>query len=162
MLIASLANVSGAGFNRGAVEVDFDATVLAQIVLFVVLLLVLKPLLFDPMLKLFEEREKRIDGAKLEARKMDLDSVGAQSKYEAAMHKARAAASVEREALRQEGVKTETEILGKVRDVTAARVEEGRKNVATQVASARETLKRDADSLARDVATRVLGREVQG
>ncbi|MFO0677128.1 MAG: H(+)-transporting ATPase [Polyangiaceae bacterium] len=162
MLIASLANVSGAGFHRGAVDVDFDATVIAQVVLFVVLLLVLKPLLFDPMLKLFEEREKRIDGAKLEARKMDLDSVGAQTKYDEAMQKARAAAGVEREKLRQEGVKAEAEILGKVRDTTTARVEEGRKNVAAQVATARDALKRDAESMARDVATRILGREVQG
>ena len=46
--------------NEGAVNVDFDLTVVGQIVLFVTLMLVLKPWLFDPMLKLFEEREKRV------------------------------------------------------------------------------------------------------
>ena len=40
-------------------------------VLFTALAVMLKPLLFDPMLKLFDEREKRIEGAKLEARKTD-------------------------------------------------------------------------------------------
>ena len=40
-----------------AVEVDFDATALVMVGIFIVLWLVLKPLLFDPMLKLFEERD---------------------------------------------------------------------------------------------------------
>ena len=40
-------------------------------------------MLFDPMLKLFEEREKRIDGAKVQARHIDEKSAGALTKYEA-------------------------------------------------------------------------------
>ena len=35
---------------------DFDKTVLYQMLLFVVLMVVLKPLLFDPMLKIFALR----------------------------------------------------------------------------------------------------------
>src|SRR5689334_21072842 len=109
--------------TRGAVEVDLDLTVLGQMALFVVLMLVLKPLLFDPMLKLFEEREKRIDGAKLEAREMDKQSAGALSKYETAMAKARGEANVERDKLRAEGAKVEHEILSRVRAESAKTLE---------------------------------------
>ena len=77
--------------SGGGVVVDLDVTVVGQVVLFLILLVVLKPLLFEPMLKLFEERENRIEGAKLQARKMDEASAGALSKYEAEMHKARTA-----------------------------------------------------------------------
>src|SRR6266568_1351766 len=66
----------------GGVEVDFDLTVVGQIVLFLFLFIVLKPMLFDPMLHLFEERERRIDGAKLLARKIDEKSAGALTTYE--------------------------------------------------------------------------------
>ena len=93
------------------VEVSFDLTALIMVGLFIVLMLVLKPLLFDPMLKLFEEREKRILGAKLQARKLDEESAGALTKYESEMQHARSAGIGERDKLRAEGVKTENEIL---------------------------------------------------
>jgi len=146
--------------SGGAVVVDFDATVLGQIVVFVALLLVLKPLLFDPMLKLFEEREKRIHGAKLNARKLDEASAGALAKYEAAMQKARAAGSAERDKLRAEGARHENEILGQVRAATGKLLEEGRKKREGEVASVRAALRREAGTIAKDLASRVLGREV--
>jgi len=147
--------------GAGGVEVDFALGPIAiQIGLFVVLWLVLKPTLFDPMLKLFEEREKRIEGAITDVRKMDEASAGALTKYEAAMAKARAAASGERELLRAEGIKAENEILGKVRASTTKALEEGRGKMAEEVTAARAKLKTDATQLARDLAGRVLGREV--
>jgi len=96
MLLASL----DAGLLAAApqaISVDFDATFLVQFVLFAGLTLVLKPLLFDPMLKLFEERERRIDGAKMQARKIDEKSASALTKYETEMAKARATANAERD-----------------------------------------------------------------
>src|SRR5271154_5099046 len=107
--LASVLSTSSAA--EGGVEVDFDFTVLFMVGLFLVLWLVLKPLLFDPMLKLFEERERRIDGAKLLARKIDQKSVGALAEYEAGMAKGRAEANAEREKIRAEGLKKEAEIL---------------------------------------------------
>jgi len=59
-------------------------------------------MLFDPMLKLFAEREKRIDGAKLEARKIDEKSGEALTKYDTEMGKARALANLERDKIRAE------------------------------------------------------------
>jgi F-type H+-transporting ATPase subunit b len=144
-----------------AVVVDFDATVLGQIVLFVVLLLILKPVLFDPMLKLFEEREKRILGAKLQARKLDEGAVGALTKYESSMQQARTAGNAERDKLRAEGTKTENEILAKVRATTTQTLDDGRKRLAEELLSVRASLKADAKGLAKELAGRVLGRQVQ-
>lgn len=144
----------------GGVEVDFDPTLLGQVALFILLLLVLKPLLFDPMLKLFEERERRIDGAKVLARKIDEKSAGALAKYEQEMQKARAAANLEREKLRAEGLKTENEILARVRATTAKVLEDGRKRMQAEAASARDALRNEAATTARELAARVLGREV--
>ena len=144
------------------VEVDVDLTVLGTIGLFLVLFVGLKPLLFDPMLKLFEERERRTLGAKKDAREMDKKSAGAQAKYEAEMQKARGAANAERDKLRAEGQKTETEILAKVRASTSQTLEEGRKKAADELAKARAQLKTDAAVLAKELAARVLGREVSG
>ena len=145
----------------GGVDVDFAlAPIAIQMGLFVLLWLILKPALFDPMVKLFEEREKRIDGAKKLARQTDEASAGALSKYEAEMAKARAAANVERDKLRAEGVRAENEILGKVRAETAKTLEDGRGRINQEMGAARAQLRRDVQALAKDLAGRVLGREV--
>ncbi|HLK38310.1 MAG TPA: ATP synthase F0 subunit B [Polyangiaceae bacterium] len=158
MLLASIdAGVSA----PQAISVDFDATFLVQVVLFVALTVVLKPTLFDPMLKLFEERERRTDGARAQARKVDEKSGTALAKYEGEMAKARTAANAERDRIRGEGVKREQEILAGVRTATAKAIEDGKRAAHAEAERARTALKSESTSLARDLAGRVLGREVQ-
>jgi len=160
MLLASLDDGLLAAAPQ-AISVDFDATFLVQFVLFAGLTLVLKPLLFDPMLKLFEERERRIDGAKMEARKIDEKSASALTKYETEMAKARATANAERDKMRAEAVRKEQEILASVRTAAAHTLDEGKKAALSEAERVRATLKAQSGGLARDLAGRVLGREVQ-
>lgn len=152
--------VDGLSSSESAVTVDLDASLLVQIGIFIVLLVVLKPLLFEPMLKLFEEREKRTEGTKREAAKEDERSAKALSKYEAALAKAREAGAAERDALRAEGQRKEAEILAKIRAQTAATIDQGRAKIAAEAKAAREQLGVDVSQLGRSIATRVLGREV--
>src|SRR6476469_9830901 len=81
--------------SEAAVNVDVDATLFVQLLMFVVLLLVLKPLLFDPMMKLFEEREKRIEGTRHKASKEDERSAKALAEYEKVLAVAREAGAAE-------------------------------------------------------------------
>jgi F-type H+-transporting ATPase subunit b len=147
-------------FAEGAVTVDLDASLLVQLGLFVVLLLVLKPALFDPMMKLFEEREKRIEGTRHAATKEDEKSAKAHSKALAIVAKGRDAGALERDTLRAEGVKREAELMSQVRAEVAATMERGRADIGTEAHAARQQLRTDARGLARDMASRVLGREV--
>ena len=144
-----------------AINVDVDLTFLVQLVLFVGLTLILKPILFDPMLKLFEEREKRIEGAKVQARHIDEKSASALAKYESEMGKARSTANAERDKLRAEGVKQEQEILATVRAATAKTLDEGRRAAQVEAEKVRTVLRSESAGMARDLASRVLGREVQ-
>jgi F-type H+-transporting ATPase subunit b len=157
MLLASILTAAA----PQAITVDVDATFLVALVLFVGLTLILKPVLFDPMLKLFEEREKRIDGAKLQARRIDEKSVGALTKYENEMALARAAGNKERETIRADGVKREQEILAAVRAAAAKTLDEGKQAAKAEANRVRTDLQTDATSMAQDLASRVLGREVQ-
>jgi len=162
LLSADLADASVLAVPKGGVTVDVDLTFLWPIGIFLVLILVLKPVLFDPMLRLFEERERRIEGAKLSARKLDLASAEALTTYETAMKKARSAGNADREAQRADGLRTESEIVGKVREVTTESVNAGRKTLQVEAETARAALKADAGALAGAMASRVLGREVRG
>src|SRR5580692_9959869 len=155
MALALVTHSVMAGSGGGGVVVDLDVTVVGQVVLFLVLLVVLKPLLFEPMLKLFEE------GEKVQARRMDEASAGALSKYEAEMQRARAVGNAERDKLRAQGTKEENEILGKVRESTAATLDAGRKRLATEVGEVRRALRAESTGIGRELAARVLGHEVE-
>lgn len=145
---------------EGGVTVDLDASFIVQIALFVVLLLILKPLLFDPMMRLFEEREERIDRTIEKARKTDEASAKALAKYEAILAKAREAGSAERDQLRAQGSKKEAELSAQVRSQTATTLDQGRTAIAAEASAARAQLQTEAVQLGRAMASRVLGREV--
>jgi F-type H+-transporting ATPase subunit b len=157
----SLLGVSTSVFSsEGPVTVDFDLTVVVQLGLFLVLLVILKPALFDPMLRLFEEREKRIEGTRDEARKENERSAKAKNKAMAIVAKGREAGALERDALRAEGMKREAELMSVVRAESTATLERGRADIGTEAKAARDQLRTDARALGRDMASRVLGREV--
>jgi F-type H+-transporting ATPase subunit b len=156
-LLSLVSHSSGGG---GAIDLDLDLTVFVQVAIFIVMLLVLKPLLFDPMLKLFEQREEQIEGARAKSLKLDRESADAQSRYDAAMQKARIAAGAERDKLRAEGVKQENEILAKARAEAASVMDAGRAKVNAERHTASEALKMGSKELGRELAARVLGREI--
>jgi F-type H+-transporting ATPase subunit b len=157
----SLLGVSTSVFSsEGPVTVDFDLTVLVQLGLFLVLLVILKPALFDPMMRLFEEREKRIEGTRDAARKENEKSAKAKSKAMAIVAKGREAGALERDALRAEGMKREAELMSVVRAESAATLDKGRADIGNEAKAARDQLRTDARALGRDMASRVLGREV--
>jgi F-type H+-transporting ATPase subunit b len=165
----SLLNVStslnaselGAALSEGGgVNVDLDASLLVQIGLFVVLLVILKPLLFDPMLKLFDEREKQTDGIRAKARKLDKKSAEDLAKYENILAKAREEGAAERDSIRAEGTRKEAEMMARVRATIAQTIEQGRATTASEAKTARAALGNEAQALGRAIATRIVGREV--
>lgn len=149
------------GAVSGGVVVDLDLTFAAQIVMFFLLFLLLRPLLFDPMIKLFEEREKRTGGAKDDARALYAEADAKMAKYEEEVLVVKRAAGEERDRIRQEGLRREQAILGKVRAETNAMIEEGRAKIAAERERLQAELGGQSQQLARDIAGRVLGREVQ-
>ena len=147
-------------FSEGGVNLDFDLTFLVHLVAFAVLVMILKPLLFDPLMKVFEERERRTEGAKLLARKMDEKAGELLQRYEAELEQVRRIAAEERERLRAEGAKLEAQILAEGRAEVAKLVEQGRAKMETDRKVLRGELSTRAADIARDIAARVLGREV--
>lgn len=145
----------------GGVVVDLDLTFVGQLLMFFLLFLLLKPMLFDPMIKLFDEREKRIGGAKDEAKQLYADADAKMAKYDEEVAVVKQKASEERDKIRAEGQRKEQQILGKVREETNKMVDEGRARITKERETLRAELGTVSRDLARDIASRVLGREVQ-
>ncbi len=143
-----------------AVTVDFDKSVFVMMALFALLIVVLKPILLDPMLRVFALREERTDGAKAEARAMQERAAEILSNYEAEVAKVRAEATAERDALRKETARVEAEILAEAREAAEAISREGRERIATEIANLSRDLDARAEGLAKEIGSRVLGREL--
>lgn len=147
-------------FASGDIVVDFDLSFLAQCLLFTFFVVLLKPLIFDPLMKVFEEREKRTDGAKKEAQEMDKQAAELRARYEVERDKVAREAAREREELRAETARLEAQIMAEARAESARILEAGKAKIALEVDALRQELDRQTPALAAEIASRVLGREV--
>jgi F-type H+-transporting ATPase subunit b len=144
----------------GGVPLDFDRTVLLQIVVFTILIVVLKPLLFDPVLKVFSLREERTEGAKATARELQEKAGELLQRYEKELQRVQQVAADERDVLRSETSKLEAEILREARDATTRIVEEGRRKIETEVNAIRIAVGAESEKVAQMIVERVIGQGV--
>jgi F-type H+-transporting ATPase subunit b len=156
----STASLLAGSARGGGVNLDFDMTFLLQMVIFAVFVMVMKPLLFDPLMKLFEERERRTEGARVLARRMDERAGELLRRYESELDQVRRAATEERDKIRAEAQKLEAQILAEARADAAKIVDEGKKKLEAERQAIRGELRSRAAEIARDIASRVLGREI--
>ena len=141
----------------GGVPLDFDRSVLLQVVLFTVLILVLKPLLFDPVLKVFALREERTEGARATARELQEKAGELLQRYEKELERVQQVAADERERLRSETSKLEAQILNEARDATTRIVEDGRRKIEAEVNSIRVQVGAESERVAQMIVEKVVG-----
>lgn len=154
-LLASAASA----LASGGVTIDFDRTVWIQMALFTALILILTPTLFRPLLRLFDERERRTEGARGEARAMQERAAQVLAKYEAELEKVQRVAAEERERVRAETLKLESSILEEAQKATARIVEEGRQRIATEVTRLKAQLDGRSQDLGEAIVSRTIGRK---
>jgi F-type H+-transporting ATPase subunit b len=143
------------------VNVDFDMSFLAQLALFGLFVVLIKPILLDPLMKLFEEREKRTDGARASARKMDERAAEILKRFEQEIELVRREAAVERETLRAETAKLEARIMDQAKADAQRILETGRARITSEMATLKTELEAARPALAEQIATKLLGREVR-
>jgi F-type H+-transporting ATPase subunit b len=144
----------------GGSIIDLDGTFFVQLAIFFIAFLVLRSLVFKPMMNLFEAREEAIDGARQEARRMEREADDKGTTFEDAMRKVRVEAGEERDRLRAEGLRLERTILDKVRKETGETLANAERKMATEAEKIRSEMKTTAPALAKQIASRLLGREV--
>ena len=141
-------------------NIDFDLSFVFQMVLFSALIVILKPLLFTPVLRVFEEREKVTEGARAEARRMQEEAGELLRRYEHELSRVNEVARQEREQARTQTARLEADMMNKARDTANAIVDEGRKRLDAERRSIEFELGRESERLARVMAETVLGRSL--
>ena len=131
---------------------------LQLVVLFVVIVFPLNSLIFQPLLKTLEQRGEKIEGARSRASAITKQADEVLGRYEMAVGAARREAEgVRRSAL--ESARTEqTRISADARSAAEREVAHARAGVAGALETARSALRSETERLAREVASKVLGR----
>jgi F-type H+-transporting ATPase subunit b len=139
---------------------DIDGTLLIYLGVFLFLFLFLRHFVFKPMMALFDEREKAIDGAREEARALVREAEDKLVAFETEMAKVRTEAGAERDRLRAEGTRLERSLTEKVRTESDQLVRDAEARMADEAQKIRAQIASASPELARQIAEKLLGREV--
>jgi F-type H+-transporting ATPase subunit b len=140
--------------------IKLDWTLFLQFVNFMVLMAVLNVLLFKPLRAALQARREAIEASRAKVQDID-EQVQAQiARYEAQLQEARQQGALERASLRKAGQQEETRILGEANRTAAEKLQKIKEQIQDEASAARQALRDETDSLAREIAGKVLGRTV--
>jgi F-type H+-transporting ATPase subunit b len=140
--------------------IDLDWTVLIQFALFGVLFVTANHWLFQPYLRLRERRKLGIEGARSEAERMTAQADAKLADYEKQLAGARSRANDEGRKVRAEGIVHEKAVTERARAEAQKAIDEATARMRTETEAARLQLLPQASTLARKIASKLLGREV--
>jgi len=140
--------------------ISLDISILYQVILFVVLWLILKRLLFQPYLKLLQERERKTSGAELDSSELEHEAARLRAQYEETIAQARTAGYAAKEEILQRARSEREKVIAAARAEAAQILDRVRREIATAVAEERRIATAEAAALAREMASKALGRKV--
>ena len=140
--------------------IDIDGTAFIQFGLFLVLLFITNKLMFQPYLALRERRKAGIDGARAEAERMTASADAKLADYEKQLAVARNRANEEARKVRSEAVGHEREVTDAARATAQKAIDEAHAKMRSETDAARAQLMPQAEAIAKQIAKKLLGREV--
>ncbi len=138
--------------------VDIDATIFIQGGIFLALVFVLKPVLFNPWLEAQAKRLTSIDGAFAKAKSLRAEADELSADYDAKLAAARDEALTMRSHMRRDEETAQAKTLAEARNKASKELDDNRARLASQAEEAREALGGKVDELANSITEKVLGR----
>jgi F-type H+-transporting ATPase subunit b len=137
-----------------------DKIVIFQIVIFVAAIFILNSLLFKPLFQLVDKREQLTTGAIKEANELRqrIDQIIVE--YNAKLDEARSQASEERNKIRNDANKAADEIIKKARDQAQTLLNQAKDKLESEKVEKERSIQPEIKSLARNVASRILEKEL--
>jgi F-type H+-transporting ATPase subunit b len=140
--------------------IAIDFSVVWQILLFLVLWLIVSKVLFRPYMALLKEREQKTTGADDSAYHLEHEAERLRAQYEEAIADATAAGNATKESIVQQARQRREALLSSAREEAAGILDRVRHEVQNQLALERELAIREADAVAHDMVSKILGRRV--
>jgi F-type H+-transporting ATPase subunit b len=140
--------------------ISLDISILHQIILFIVLGLILNKILFQPYLRLLEERERRTIGAEHDSADLEHEGARLRAQYEEKIAQAQTAAYAAKDAILQEARQQREKILGQARAEAASKLEQARREIALALEKEKALAAAETTTVAGEMVIKVLGRKV--
>ncbi len=140
--------------------IDIDATAFIQFGIFVVMALASTHWLFKPYLRMREERDAGMEGARKDAENLSAEADAKLADYEDKLASARARAQEERRKIRADAAEHLQTITSEARNAAQEAMAAANSKVVTETTKARSELMPKADALASDIVSKLLGRKV--
>ena len=141
--------------------ISINATLVVQLINFLVLLYILNRILFTPILKGLEERASLIEGSKEKAKELLAKGEEKLQEYNQVLVEAAREASIRKAEYWSQGSTDAAEIIRKAREEENNIRAAIRRDITIGMEEARKDLKRQAESLSFDLASKVLDRKIR-
>ena len=153
---------AGSAFAAGGgIEImPTPAKLIPLIALFALMIVPVNRLIIQPMLKVLDERDERIAGARARAGEIGKRADEVLRAYQASVGGAREEAESERRARLDQARGVQAERIGRERGEAEQRLAEARREVNEALEQARTGLRSQAEDLARQATERMLGRSL--
>src|SRR5512146_711274 len=140
--------------------IDIDYTMFVQFGLFLLLFVVANKLMFQPYLALRTRRKEGIEGARADAERTSAQADAKLADYEKQLALARSRANDEGRKVRAEAAAHEKSVTDASRAEAQKALDEATAKMRAETDAARLQLLPQANALARQIASKLLGREV--
>ena len=141
--------------------VSIDYTVFIQVANFIVLIFILNILLYKPILKIIDKRNRQLWESDEEVKKLRETVDQRMAEYEEKVRQAKLVAMEEKNSIQQEGSKEGEKIIGEGKSEISRMIEEFQGKLGKEIDEARGILKNRSQKISIEVAEKVLGRSIQ-
>ena len=140
--------------------ISINATLIFQVINFLILMWILNRLLYRPILKIIEEREQTLENTKLEMNRLKEAATEKAESIEAQLQEARSVASAERDEARHKARTEADAAINKAIHQAEEHIDSVRQKAHQQAVEAREELNNYKTALTEMVLLKVMGRKV--
>ena len=140
--------------------IDLNVTFLIQWGIFIALMIFLHFYLFKPVLRVIDARQAKVEGTFAGAKEMRAQATRNQDDYQARLAASKEALFARTLAIREEAAKESRELMEKAREEAMAQVAATKDRVRQDIEVVRKELVANVDSLAREIAGKVLDKKI--
>ncbi|MDH5675027.1 MAG: ATP synthase F0 subunit B [Myxococcales bacterium] len=144
----------------GGSPIDLDGSFFVQMGVFFIAFLILRGLVFQPVMGLFDAREAAMGGSRDQADQMERDADEKRAHFEGELRKVSEQAGKERDRLRTDAQKLARELTEKARRENAATLSSAKAQLDLEAKEARDKAQEQVPGLAREIAEKLLHRSM--
>lgn len=135
---------------------EFNSWYFVLLANFLILLVVLNSLLFQPLKKVIKDRDATISGMLADAKSMMAKREELLKKISVELQSAKTKAKETYESLRQEGLQIQKETMSKAEAEAVAMIERARKDLQAECERARSAMKTDIEKLSQEIMDKLV------